>query len=67
MPKIVKSSLSTEKLKLQTLYSPDKGSPRSLKIMKIVRTVKVRVNHHPKCPFGVQQTFSQELKSYLMQ
>jgi hypothetical protein len=65
MPKIVKSSSSTEKAKLETLYSPNKGSPKFIKVMKIVRTVKV--NHHPKCPFGVHQTYLQELKSYLMQ
>jgi hypothetical protein len=28
MPKIVKSSSSTEKAKLETLYSPKKGSPK---------------------------------------
>jgi hypothetical protein len=28
MPKIVKSSSSTEKAKLETLYSPNKGSPK---------------------------------------
>jgi hypothetical protein len=28
MPKIVKSSSSTEKTKLETLYSPNKGSPK---------------------------------------
>jgi hypothetical protein len=31
MPKIVKSSLSTEKAKLETLYSPNKGSPKVIK------------------------------------
>jgi hypothetical protein len=31
MPKIVKSSLSTEKSKLETLYSPNKGSPKVIK------------------------------------
>jgi hypothetical protein len=69
MPKIVKSSSSTEKDNLETLYSPNKGSPKVIKIMRIVRTVTVttKVNHHPKCPFGVHQTYLQELKSYLMQ
>jgi hypothetical protein len=28
MPKIVKSSSSTEKAKLETLYSPNQGSPK---------------------------------------
>jgi hypothetical protein len=69
LPKIVNSSSSTEKSKLEALHSPNKGSPRSLKVMKIVRTVtiKVKVNHHPTCTFGFQQTYLQELKSYLMQ
>jgi hypothetical protein len=63
MPKIVKSSSSTEKAKLVLT----KVSLKSLKVMKIVRTVTVKVNHHPKCTFGVHQTYLQELKSYLMQ
>jgi hypothetical protein len=31
MPKIVKSSSSTEKAKLETLYIPNKGSPKVIK------------------------------------
>jgi hypothetical protein len=31
MPKIVKSSSSTEKDKLETLYSPNKGNPKIIK------------------------------------
>jgi hypothetical protein len=31
MPKIVKSYSSTEKAKLETLYSPNKGSPKVIK------------------------------------
>jgi hypothetical protein len=31
MPKIVKSSSATEKSKLETLYSPNKGSPKIIK------------------------------------
>jgi hypothetical protein len=31
MPKIVKSSSSTEKPKLETLYSPNKSSPKVIK------------------------------------
>jgi hypothetical protein len=41
MPKIVKSSSSIEKAKLETLYSPYKGSPKVIKSMKIVRTVTI--------------------------
>jgi hypothetical protein len=39
------------------LYSPNKGSPKVIKIMKIVRKVAIKINHHPKCPFGVHQIF----------
>jgi hypothetical protein len=31
LPKIVKSSSSTDKAKLETLYSPNKGSPKVIK------------------------------------
>jgi hypothetical protein len=31
IPKIVKSSSSTENAKLETLYSPNKGSPKVIK------------------------------------
>jgi hypothetical protein len=31
MPKIVESSSSTEKAKVKTLYSPDKGNPKVIK------------------------------------
>jgi hypothetical protein len=31
MPKIINSSSSTEKAKLETLYSPNKGSPKVIK------------------------------------
>jgi hypothetical protein len=55
--KIIKSSSSTEKAKLQTLYSPNKGSPKVIKVMKIVRIATVTINHHPKCHFGVHQTY----------
>jgi hypothetical protein len=71
VPKIVKSSSSTEKAKLETLYSPNKGSPKVIKIHEDSENsnnkVIMKVNHHPKCPFGVHQTYLQELKSYLMQ
>jgi hypothetical protein len=67
MPKIVKSSSSTEKAKLEHSIVLTKVALRSLKVMKIVRIATVTVNHHPKCPFGVHQTYLQELKIYLMQ
>jgi hypothetical protein len=58
-PKIVKSSSSTEKPKLNTLYIPDKGIP---KFSKIVMIVIVKVNNHLKCPFEIHQIYPQELK-----
>jgi hypothetical protein len=67
MSNIVKSSSSTEKAKLETLYSPNKGSPKVIKSLKIVRIETITVNHHSECPFGVHQTYLQEWKSYLMQ
>jgi hypothetical protein len=67
MSKIVRSAPSTEKSKLETLYSPNKGIPKVIKNHEDRRTVTVKVNHHPKYPFGVHQTYLQELKSYLIQ
>jgi hypothetical protein len=68
MPKIFKSYSSTKKAKLESLYTVlTKVALRSLKVMKIVRTVTVKVNHHSKCFFGIHQTYPQELKSCLMQ
>jgi hypothetical protein len=67
MPKIVKSSSSTEKAKLETLYSPNKGSPKVISSHEDNENSNNKVNHHPKCPFGVHQTYLQELKRYLMQ
>jgi hypothetical protein len=65
IPKIVKSSSSTEKNKMEALFSPYKGSPKVIKSHEDIENSKV--NHHPKCPFGVHQTYLQELKGYLMQ
>jgi hypothetical protein len=57
MPKIVKSSSSTERISWKHSTVLTKAALRSLKATKIVRTVTVKVNHHPKCPFGVHQTY----------
>jgi hypothetical protein len=65
MPRIVKSSSSTEKAKLETLYSPNKGIP------KVIKSHEDSENSNnkslSKCPFGVHQIYPQGLKSYLMQ
>jgi hypothetical protein len=67
MPKIVKSSSSIEKAKLETLYSPNKGNPKVINSHEDSENSNSKINHNPKCPFGVHQTYLQELKSYLMQ
>jgi hypothetical protein len=69
IPKIVRSSSSIEIICKKHSTVITKVALRSLQVMKIVRTVTrtLEVNHHPKCPFGVHQTYLQELKSYLMQ
>jgi hypothetical protein len=67
LPKIVKSLHKQKTLSWKHSTVLTNVDRRSLKVMKIVRTVTVTVNHHPKCPFRVHQTYLQELKSYLMQ
>jgi hypothetical protein len=41
MPKIVKSSSSTEKAKLETLHSPNKGSPKVVKGYEYFENIKI--------------------------
>jgi hypothetical protein len=65
LPKIVKSSSSIEKAKLETLYIPNKGSPKVIKSHEDSENSNNKINHHPKCPFGNQQFYLQELKSCL--
>jgi hypothetical protein len=67
MPKILKSSSSTEKAKLETLYSPNKGSPKVIISQEDSENSNNKVIHHPKCLFWVHQTYPQEFKSCLMQ
>jgi hypothetical protein len=56
MPKMVKSSSSTEKAKLETLYSPNKGSPKVIKSHEDSENSKR--NHHLKCPLGLTRLIS---------
>jgi hypothetical protein len=65
MPKIVKSSSSTEKSELETLYSPNKGSPKVIKSHEDSQNSKSKSSS--EMYFGVHQTYLQELKSCLMQ
>jgi hypothetical protein len=67
MPKIVESSSSTEKPKMETLYSSNKSYPKIIKVMNIVRIVKIQINNHLKFPFESHQAYPLELKRCLMQ
>jgi hypothetical protein len=66
VPKIVKSSSSTEKSKLETPYSPNKGSPKVIKSYEDSENSKNKGITSFKCPLGVHLIYPQELKSYLM-
>jgi hypothetical protein len=65
MPKIVKSSSSIEKAKLETLYCPNKGSPKVIKSHEDSENSKSKSSS--KMSFWFHQTYSHELKSYLVQ
>jgi hypothetical protein len=67
MPKIIKSYSSTEKAKLETLYSPNKGSPKVIKSHEDSENSNSKSNNHPKYHFGFHQAYLQELKSCFMQ
>jgi hypothetical protein len=67
MPKIVKSSSSTENPKLETLYSPNKGSPKVIKSHEDSDNSNNKSKSSSKMSIGVHQTYPQKLKSYLMQ
>jgi hypothetical protein len=51
MPKIVQSSSSTEKSKLETLYSPNKGSP------KVIKTHEDSENRNSKSKSSSKMSF----------
>jgi hypothetical protein len=51
VPKIVKSSSSTEKDKLQTLYSPNKGSPKVIKNHEDSENINSKSNSSSKASF----------------
>jgi hypothetical protein len=55
LPNIVKSSSSTEKLSWKHSTVLTKVALRSLKVMKIVTTVTIKVNHHLKFAFGFKR------------
>jgi hypothetical protein len=66
-PKIVKSSSSTEKAKLETLYSPNKGSPKVIKshedsensICKSKSSSKMSFWGSPDLSPGIEKIFMQ--------
>jgi hypothetical protein len=53
MLKIFKSSSSTEKAKLETLYSPNKGSPKVIKSHEDSENSNNKSKSSSKCPFWV--------------
>jgi hypothetical protein len=57
MHKIVKSSSSTEKAELETLYSPNKGNPKIIKSHEDSENSNNKSKSSSKCPFGVHQTY----------
>jgi hypothetical protein len=67
LPKIVKSSSSTEKAKLETLYNPNKGIPKVIKSHEDSKNSNTKSKSSSKMSFGVHQNYPQELKSCLMQ
>jgi hypothetical protein len=67
MPKIFKSTSSTEKAKLEILYNPNKGSPKVIKSHEDSENRNNKSKSSSKMSFWVHQTFLKELKSYLMQ
>jgi hypothetical protein len=57
MTKIVKSSASTEKPKLETLYSPNKGSPKVIKSHEDSENSNRKSKSSSKMSFWVHQTY----------
>jgi hypothetical protein len=58
MPKIVKSSSSTEKAKLETLYSPNKGSPKVIKSHDDSEKSNIKSKSSSKMSFWVSSDLS---------
>jgi hypothetical protein len=66
MPEVVKSSSSTEKDKLETLYSPNKGSPKVIKshvdseniVNKSKSSSKMSFWHSPDLSPGIEKLFT---------
>jgi hypothetical protein len=67
LPKIFKSSYSTEKYKLKTLYSLNKGSPKFFKSHEDGENSNNKSTSSTKTPFGIYQTYPHELQSCSMQ
>jgi hypothetical protein len=67
MPKIVKSFSSREKAKLETLYSPNKGSPKVIKGLEDSENSNSNSESSSKMSLWDSPDSSPLLKSYLMQ
>jgi hypothetical protein len=64
-PRIIKSSCSIEKPKLETLHIPNKRSPTAIKSHEESDSSKSKLSL--KCHFGDLQTCLQGWKLYLLQ
>jgi hypothetical protein len=60
LPKLIKSYSSTEKSKLETLSSPNKGGPRVIKGHEDTENSNNKNKSSSKMFFGVHQTCPQE-------
>jgi hypothetical protein len=67
MPKIVKSSSSIEKAKLETIYSPNKGSPKVIKSHEDTENSNSNSKSSSKKSFWGSPDLSPGIGSYLMQ
>jgi hypothetical protein len=65
-PKIVNSSLSTEKAKLETLYSPNQGSPKIIKSHEDSQKSKSNTKSSSKMSFWGSADSSPEIEIYSM-
>jgi hypothetical protein len=67
MPKIVKSSSSTEKAKLETLYSPNKCSPKVIESHEDSENSNNKSKSSSKMSFWGSPDLYPGIENYLMQ
>jgi hypothetical protein len=66
LSKIVKSSSSTKKSKLETLYIPNKGSPKVIKSLEDREISKNKIKSSSKMSFWGSPDLSPEIETFLM-